>query len=232
VDSTLTRGLTDNMGTLIKTYYSRQWASIKGSRAARLVNLPTGWGRLRVGILAALSGAVTETLDMGIGFCSGTTNILGDATTTHWIGARSTGAWTYSSGGYVTGTVSYYKRVGTTYTGGGGLSGYDISDVGTRDHVCGMWVDIVKGSPNYTVEIVWYDTVPSGSNSLSVSVFLSKMSIAKTLNGSQPSGYYFHSGAVACSESTDGYFDAVNISWPGPNTSLCIDRMVISCFSV
>ena len=218
------------MGTLIKTYYSRQWAAIKGSRAARLVNLPPGWGRLRVGILAALSGEVTETLDMGIGFCSGTTNILGDATTTHWLGARSTGAWTYSSGVYTTGTIAYYKRVGTTYTGGGGASGYDICDVGTRDHVSGMWVDIVPGSPNYVVQIVWNDTAPSGSNSMSESEFLARMAVSKSLSGSVPSGYYYAAGAVACSEATDGYFDSVNISWPGPNTSLCIDRIVVSCF--
>jgi len=218
----------------IESLQGRLWGLLDASKCARLITLPntTNWSRIRVGALVALNGAATVTTPTwGMGICKGTTNILGDASVDHWIGVYSTGTWTYSgSGGYSSGTLAYYKKVGVTLTGGGGLAGYDIADEGVYDHVSGYFVDIVKGSPNYTVEIVFNDTVPSGLNSLAVATFEDRMKYARTLSGLQPAGYYFHSGTVACDESVDGYFTAANIYWSGSTADFCIDRLDVSVF--
>jgi len=226
--------LPTKMSALIKTFYTRQWQQINGtSRIARPIDLPSGWARIRVGALCALSGAASETLNMGFGFCSGTTNILGDATTTHWIGYRSTGAWSYNGGGgaYTSGTIQAAKLVGTTFTTGAGASGYDISDIAARDHVAGWFVDIIKGAPNYGLEIVFFDTAP-GANSMSEATFDSLMAIGNNLNSAKPVGYYYQAATVACDEATDGYFDAVCFSWPGSSTDFLIDKMSVSAFAL
>lgn len=221
------------MSALIKTFHARQFAQIDGtSRVVRSVALPAGWTRARLGVLMALSGAASETLAMGLGFCAGTANILGDATTDHWVGFRSVGAWTYSAGNYVSGTIYGAKLIGTTFTNGGGSSGFDCSDIADKDHVAGFFMDLIKGSPNYGLEQVRPDTGPTVANTMTEAVFDGLMDIPVTLNAYKPAGYYYATTAVACNEATNGTLDAACVSWPGTNLRLVIDKISVSGFKM
>lgn len=219
---------------VIETFNGRLWAQLDAARCARKIVLPDGttWSRVRVGALVSLSGAATSVTPVfGMGICSGTTNIFGDATTTHWIGIYSVANWTYNgSGGYASGTIAFAKKVGASVTTSGGASGYDIADCGVLNHVSGYFVDIVRGSPNYTIEIVANDTVPTGANSLSVTTFGNLMKYKQSINSFRPAGYYFTSSTIACDESVDGYFDSANVSWSGTGTAFCIDRIDTAVF--
>ncbi len=77
---------------------------LKSSRVARKMSIGTGWNVLRVGFRIAISGSgdLNFTPTFAFGLCSGTANVIGDATTDAFVGAFYTGAtWTYTHQAYI-----------------------------------------------------------------------------------------------------------------------------------
>lgn len=217
------------MAAVISNYFSRKQIELANALIVRPVTFPPGWSRARVGIRAAFSGANHVTPTFGIGICSGTSAVLGDPSVTHFIGMLSTGNWTYTGGGrYASGSVGWGKQVGTTFTPAGSATGYDASDVGTLDYFECYFVDIIKGSPNYTIETYLNDNTPA-ANPVNQATFLSKMAVNGGLNGHLTS-YYFMSGAVACNEAVNGVFNAINVYWSNQTTKLVIEDIAFAAF--
>lgn len=102
--------------------------------------------------------------DWRIGLCSGTTDIPGDVTPTNAVGVKMGaafgGAWNYYNGGannIVHSNIKWipFKQVAGVLTGGadfGGLSHASVSGLANGNGTP-VFVDIIKGSPNYTMQV-------------------------------------------------------------------------------
>lgn len=195
--------------------------------------MPSGWQSMRVGIRLNLDGTSDNSNSniMALGFCSGTTNIYGDATTTHFVGsAISTwgGAGNYHGGaGSFYGSIAYVprKRVGTTNTDGTTLASNctiaaDAISASSNRYVC-WFVDMIFGSPNYTIKI-FYNV---GTASVSQATWQAQM-VAPT---PVIVGHTYTAGqTIAVDEGTDGTLDSVNFIYqPGNSSCLIADLGVV-----
>jgi len=207
---------------------------------ARSVNLPGGWNRVRVGMRFHMTdaGNLTGQPTFAIGLCSGTANQYGDATTTHFVGmvievnpaaTWSSGTTTYNLG--TTGSCWFPRvRIGTSNTTGTALigsTGYCFAinkraATSTADRQL-HFVDIIKGSPNYTFHApfsIW-DTAAGCSDP----VFCGDVSAFNFLNymgqndpaPTESASYHANPGTsgptLAVDEGANGVLNAVNLYW-------------------
>jgi hypothetical protein len=135
---------------------------LSGGAYGRLVNLPVGWTKIRVGIRyhCTDSGLNMALPRFGLGFGSGVANQLGDYSATNFIGIVTNGAWIRSATVYTLGTIGYYgaKKVGSVLTftaadvtsSGNQVASGNGAALGAADLQV-LFCDITKGSPNYTI---------------------------------------------------------------------------------
>lgn len=186
----------------------------------RPVTLPTGWNVVRVGIRLDMTNIASfisfPQFNMGLGH--GTTNMIGDATTDHFVGMQVSDQWDYTAGPPQHYTQHYgnrtyaTKRVGTTTT-------FSASTMATfQDIGCGaaageahrsmLFVTFTKGSPNYTLSNFW--CVAAGGLDVTQAQFLTQMVAAVP-------AYANHSNsaarAIAVDEAVDGTLNAVQLYW-------------------
>jgi hypothetical protein len=107
---------------------------------------------------------ITGTPIFQFGLCSGTTNIPGDATPTNAIGCRNTAAtWNkvapfgFSEYGGI--DMGAFKNVGGVETGGASITGAAAflfcNDYTDPTVVNPLFIDITKGSPNYSLNMFY-----------------------------------------------------------------------------
>jgi hypothetical protein len=157
------------------------------------------------------SGGALTVAKLFLGLCSGTSNQFGDSTTTHAVGIVTTGSWQFQTTFYNATSPAPAKRVGTTTTTGTVLAANAAigctAAATTADR--GMWfVDIIKGSPNYSFQLFAPSNAVAGDQS--AATFLTNM------EATTPSivGYSFSAAqTLAVNEGTDGTLDSINISW-------------------
>ena len=190
--------------------------AMTNSAFARTLSIGTTWTKIRVGIrfhFRDLGSAPSGTPRFALGLCSGTTNIMGDASVTHWVGCITDAAsWGYAAGShYGSITWSPAKKVNTTLTVGSSLTTTMGIPARAADNVADrmmLMVDIEKGSPNFSFASFWPG--PTSSVDATKANFLSRMEEAT------PSGFSTHTfttgGSLAVSES-DGTLNAINIAW-------------------
>lgn len=151
----------------------------------RTLNVGSNWGRIRVGILFGLSAVgynAGYTGSIILGLSSGKAFGYNSLSTTNFIGANAIASTALGTvyGRY--GPPYYFqcygncvlKRVGNTTTIGptGGGYAYNAGAVTNQSQRCAFYLDITKGSPNYTVTTYipawWYNdpgTFINGVNS-------------------------------------------------------------------
>jgi hypothetical protein len=210
---------------------------LSNSQFARLHGVPSSWNTLRIALRASAtdSGAdLTGTPEFAFGLCAGTTNIYKDVTTDHFVGIRtSLATWTR---GPLNGVLNYhtaaaawqpFKRVGSTITTGTNISGFGANfttDVATAAHRYLMFLDILKGAPNYTFTMF----ILSGANfavDASVTDFLSQAPLASPVfTGHSTSS----STTLAVNESTNGTLNAVNLYWNHTDSNIEISDLAVS----
>jgi hypothetical protein len=184
---------------------------------ARPLDIGVSWNKIRVALRFSMTdpGASIGGLSFGVGLCDGQTNILGDATTDHFVGALvNANTWTRGAGPPVTfypANVLGAKRVSTTLTTTTTMhtpaSGMIAADPATGYRVL-FFVDITKGSPNFTIggfvhqsaspSDVSYDTFRLQAEAASPSLTDHLAMVDRT---------------IAVDEATDGFLDSVNIWW-------------------
>lgn len=142
------------------------YMSLANEEYVRPLGIGSNWTKLRIGLLLAQTpNGVSNftTAKFFVGLCSGTASPYGAASTTNCIGfniAASTeaaGTWTYVAnagnpyfnvGG---GTSNFFKRVAVTVTSGAASQiGFVATNTGTLQRKSPVYIDIVKGSPNWT----------------------------------------------------------------------------------
>lgn len=198
---------------------------MNNSRWARPIGF--SWSKIRIGVRWQVDGStnITGTPRMVIGVCSGSSNIYGDATTTHFVGTRQNEpTWTITGGNryLVNGnTWECLKRVGTTDTAGSGSLGLNAVQWGIGPNAATptanrsvFILDITKGSPNFTLQIMlgWNNTDSGGAAPTDVSKenFLQNMMESTPVRAQHRAGT---ARTLAVDESTNGTLDHINMHW-------------------
>jgi len=198
---------------------------------SRPMSIGTDWTKIRVGIryafnLGTYTGSLSGTPRFGFGICANAqyeifsyTNvshmfgILSNATTMTPGLSGSEYAITVGGGG-----ILLADKVGSTITtGSGSLSAGTALSASPQDGRSCLWLQIQKGSPNFTCDMCYPGSAAPAVIDLSESEFFLGM---ETDPGSIPalsgnfSGYQSRTAiAHALDEAANGYFNGVWIDW-------------------
>lgn len=194
--------------------------------------LLSSWTKMRVAARLCIRDQgvnLTGTPRLALGLCSGSTNTFGAATTTHFVGVVTNNATLTRNAGppvYYSGlNLAACKRVGSTLTtnasainGGGSFMFAQPAD-GYRTL---FFVDIEKGSPNYTMN-AFYRNSSTGAD-VSADDFL----YYAQLDTPSLTGYNFGTArTVAVDEGADGTLDHVNPAWSMASPQIEISDLAI-----
>lgn len=211
---------------------------LSNSRFAR--QIPFSWSKIRLGVrwtLNATTGVnITGTPRIVLGICAGSSNIYGDATTTHFLGARQNeSTWTAqgaagSENWFCNGsTWQNLKRVGTTDTTGTSLGlnaiTWNIAHA-TLARRSIFFLDITKGSPNFTQRIFGTNANPPAD--ITESRFLELMGIELP---SETNYQHATAQTLAVSEGTDGTFTHLNVHWDRTTQNIEISDIALARFA-
>lgn len=183
------------------------------------------WSQLRFGIRFHMrdSGAnLTGTPRFVMGVCSGSTNIYGDASTDNFAGIRTNSAtWTRSAADYSVAVNAFVptKKVGSTITDGTILNTTmrftNGAAAATADRGV-IFVDVNKGSPNYT-----FDIFRAGTSVADIS----QMTFLEQMEVGAPSitNYSTVTTAAFAVDETGGSFDHLSFFWDRttPEIEIC-----------
>lgn len=207
---------------------------LSNGQFGRPVTLPASWASVRFGIRVEMTygGALSNNIfRFGIG--SGTTNMIGDATCTNFIGAMTSNiAWIdggdyYNTGGGAGSGWFGFTKVGSTetpywtYTIGPNYP-YLWHTASTSPYRSLWLVSITKGSPNYTVDMM---ARSASSSDVSSTQFLNAM-LSGSLTGHT---WGTHSAVLACSE-VAGTFNSVQMMWNRTDCQIEISDIAVAVF--
>lgn len=167
------------------------------------------------------SGAnLTGTPRLNVGLCSGSGvgSFVSDATTAHFVGVRTPNAtWTRSVDDYVmTGVTAWLptKRINTTFTDGSALAtSWSIGNqaVANRAERSLFFIEITKGSPNYSFQIFYFPNAAGAVADVSKATFDAEARVGGT---PVVTGHALSSAiTLAVDEATNGTLDHVHIYW-------------------
>lgn len=204
---------------------------------ARPLVLPATWSKIRFGcrlhwsnIAANLTGGAL----FSQGFCSGTSNQYGDSSTLNWIGVGHDAAtWTYTANAgaplyQLSSNPVARTRIGTTNTDAALTTSWNeqlscgvpatggVTNLADRQM---LFVDLFKGSPNYTVHLPFWTNSGGGVVSnfdMSSANFLVFMQQLSPSPGSPYGANNLQDQALAFSEATNP-LNAINIYWNRPD---------------
>lgn len=198
--------------------------SLANEEFVRKMSIGSNWTMLRIGVQCSWVTDCQTSLSSAafvIGVCSGVTNTYTQATTTNFVGANLCGQ---STTGSITAnfnppwylTVSgacFLRRVGTSTTVTGGASFGTIFNGTALTKRSIYYLDITKGSPNYTLKL-WgtVDGASFGAQEGTTAGFTGAISAATPAPAGSSALTSITSSAVACDE-TAGAFDSVSIFW-------------------
>jgi hypothetical protein len=189
--------------------------ALAASQFGRAHGCGDNWNTLRVALNynvettgASLAGTVLR-----VGLCKGTANMPGDATTDNSYGIKFQQAWLYLAGPpvryaqYTTGDPFAFTRVGTTETTSVTNVQPLISAVSSCR--CSLFVDIIKGSPNYTFKMLF---LSGTAVDVTPAAFLGQISaVTPALTNhtySSPTGT-----SLAVNTGLNGVLDTVYVGW-------------------
>ncbi len=210
-----------------------KYLSLSGEEYLRKLTIGNNWTTLRLGMMCAITPDGTNNLAscaLQLGVCTADATA---ASTTNYVGfdffCTNAGAAqnaTYSANGtlpYFRGSSTlgnFRRRVGTTDTNTGvanDLKGAIVTNTGTLQRRTPFYVDITKGSPNYTLR-PWFASVnslpDSANRDWSLAQFLTGFETATpTPDGIAMTSWDINSSTtLACSE-VAGNFDTVSVWW-------------------
>lgn len=212
---------------------------LSNSNSARLwsADIGTTWNQIRVGCRISMTDGGVElsgTPRFAFGICSGTSNIFQDATTTHWLGmlsndpiwSRVAGPPAYHQMQNVVASVASAKRIGSTTTVGTAFNNSPFVFDATTANRGVIFLDITKGSPNFTLNAFfrWTGT----ASDVSVADYLDQLVVASpTITNHQATT----SPTIAIDEAANGFFNAVNFAWDKTAPVIEISDIAVVKFS-
>lgn len=196
------------------------------------------WTKIRIFMRWACADSATMmsgSTTWMFGLCSGTTNLPGDATTTHAIGVGSNSTWNGGSNAsyYGFGTrFNFLSRIGSTVA----LLNVDVAATNaaighpTPAQRSLLFVDFTKGSPNWTGQV----QVARNSSTLTVDTsYDDMMTYAELESTGAVSGHIVAQTArtFAVDEATNGTLDSICLWWPRTSPVIEISDIGVVRFS-
>lgn len=217
-----------------------------GSSIVRRHGKGNSWNVLRIGIRYQLKGTGATIKDPAINFfmglCSGVTAPFGTKTPTNCFGLRYKPTyWPFNAAGGA--NMACYQNVNlvepgysakdiggtlteTSFTITGGTNWIWPADVTAATRRC-LFVDIVKGSPNYALNILYCKSATAAPD-ISASDF---SSLVQTTTPSESNhSFLTNKGAVAFDQSA-GELDCINLQWTGIYAQLHICDLAVVVIS-
>lgn len=220
---------------------------LQNSQDARPLPFGSSWTRLRIGVRLHMRqySEVGNITGLGIngtpprfafGLVSGTTNLFGDASTTHFIGVRwNATTWTLTGSNRFlvsNGSVIPIKKVGTTVTSGSAFfptSQWGIgagAESNAADRTV-LFLDITKGSPNYTLQLFGWINTGVAPVDVSFANFKEQM----ILSAPSISGHAMSDTQDIAITELDGAFNAVTFSWNQTLPQIEIEDIALKRFA-
>lgn len=202
------------------------------SQWARTLTIGTTWNVLRVGVrmhMATIGANLTGTPRLFIGMCAGTTNIFGDATTTHAVGmVTNASVWTDNAGGgyFDASFFSPAKRVGSTLSTGTAFGQTLIAAPASAANRNLFFIDITKGSPNFSFR--HFGQATGVTTDVSAATFLTQM---ESVTPSLANHTFYGAQTLAVDETADGFLDSVCIAFDRVSTPIEICDLAVTRFS-
>lgn len=191
------------------------------------------WLTLRIGLLMGINSAQTITGPVfAFGVNSGVLKGYGEDDCIHFVGVHSTTAsWNYNDPSVpgLGGPPEYYstggqlfpmKKVGTVKTNGSGFGSVAyISARGRYYPMNALILQIVKGSPNYTLTFAHPGSASSAQSHITDGQFVAMIEAANMSDiATIESGYVVSSPInLAVDEATNGILDSICICWNSTN---------------
>lgn len=210
---------------------------LSNSQFARRLPFGTTWQSIRIGIRISMrdTGAdLASNPRFWFGVCSGSTNLVSDATTTNFCGcATNATTWGRNATRYnkLSAGIVCATRVGSTNTfstGANVISGSSLIQNGAALNAADrtLWfIQITKGSPNYTYRGFFCQT--DGAADRSHTEMLEQMEqVTPSLTG-----HAWSNAVVLATSEAAGTFDHVNISWERTYPEMEISDLVVTRFS-
>lgn len=179
------------------------------------LSIGTSWTKLRVGVRVIMdnTGAnLVSTPRFAMGVCSGSTNLLFDATTTHFLGwQQSAATMTFAAGPPIRYSfdTAGLKRVGSTSTFTATMAvGFILCADPTTANRAMFFCDITKGSPNYTLDS--FGRTGTAAGDVTLADFLATVPLAVPAFANHGASA---SRTIAVDEGVDGTFDHMLVGW-------------------
>jgi len=212
------------MSAELITYGSDRRCELAACEAIRPMVYLDDWTTIRIGLQLSFNGTasnITSTPVLAFGVCSGNTNVMAAGTATHVVGWRNTKATlTYAAGPPSTlvgstAAMQFFKKIGTTFSVVNGSS--MVSPYSNTTSVrSGLWMDITKGSPNYSFRIASPSNAAAAQSDLTDAQFLSIMELSTLADiATVRSDHVVSSIAsvLAVDEATNGLLDHLFVYW-------------------
>lgn len=196
---------------------------LSNDQAGRIMDIGTDWLTIRIGFRFAFNPAGSTAAISGspqhvIGLTSGTDAMYGDESCQHFLGVVSNA----SSLNYQAGSGNPYylssgagwaarKRVGTTNTDVAmAKTYYQTGNVASIRNL--VLVEIVKGSPDYTVSLYSANAATAAQADVSLATLQAALESA-TIGGISLSNYTSESEVIPVDEGADGPLNGVYFHW-------------------
>jgi hypothetical protein len=205
------------------------------------------WNRIQMGIMFRINGAVSFNADGFVGLCSGTTNMVGSASTANFIGmkwASAVNSWLFTAGT----KVNYYNQslstrwstrrgiVTTDQGSGAGSDGRSFS--ATEGYRSMLFLEFQRPVFATDATSVSYSVGMRSTSTTLVEMSLSKRSFVDVMLdqvtsvvAATPSGSVMMSaGAVTHSFAFDqstGKLDTFNFSWPNATQTMEVTAIAV-----
>lgn len=180
------------------------------------------WTTIRIGLRGHLVGMAANLADplLAFGVCSGSTNPFGAASSTNVVGIKFNGTTdlTYNANSgtpYANAGSTFikpFKRVAATLTEGTTLSQPTHFGISTADRRTGIFLEITKGSPNYTIGAGGWSNSATYAD-LTDAEFTTIMDLPSLSTiSSEKTNYSFGTTTLAADESA-GDLDHIFVFW-------------------
>jgi hypothetical protein len=196
-----------------------KYLTLANEEYARVLDIGNNWTSLRVGVMLAFTPDGTNNLlscTFALGVCSGLSATFGGSTS-NFIGALVNNTTiTYAAGPppYFAVPTAIATKVNTTISATGATNRNHTTNTGSPQRRALLYVQLTKGSPNYTVDVIGIQTASALAIQLDYSYdrFIYGMEqppSSVTLNGY---ALLYGTAATAFSESA-GPLNTFNLFW-------------------
>ena len=220
------------MGSIVETIVGDKRLKLGNEQFVRKLAAGRNWHHLRIGVRLAFDGpqasAVASPL-LAIGLCSGTSNCVGDASTTNFYGITTRSVASATLNGTTVKSHYFYplqvqKRVGTTWSDLGYI-GHGYITTAPATHRCLIFVDIID-TPTPTMKLYMNLNASGGIADVSLTSFLDLLS-----NITPPETYYSLQSKTFTLSETAGSLDTVNIMWGSDTYKMEFSDIAVYRFS-